>query len=165
MGFTGTHMLHTFDVLFSHCISYFMDVLYWNTRVNPYFWRKKERKKITIFQYRRYLILRIWYLILFDTVKRFKISTFDRYSIRYSQGWQRQIQWHWEWLTFWGVWKYGWLAGCPKETKKLTRSAGGVLEGEKWYQNKSIMSIRVFQMWHFVKKKIAMPVQFPPGNI
>ena len=24
---------------------------------------------------------------------------------------------------------------------------------------------RVFQMWHFVKKKIAMPVQFPPGHI
>ena len=28
-----------------------------------------------------------------------------------------------------------------------------------------IMYIRVFQMWHFVKKKIAMPVQFPPGHI
>ena len=27
------------------------------------------------------------------------------------------------------------------------------------------MYIRVFQMWHFVKKKIAMPVQFPPGHI
>ena len=25
--------------------------------------------------------------------------------------------------------------------------------------------VRVFQMWHFVKKKIAMPVQFPPGHI
>ena len=39
------------------------------------------------FQYGRYSIFRIRYLILFDTVKRFEISTFDRYSIRYSQGW------------------------------------------------------------------------------
>jgi len=42
--------------------------------------------KMQLFQYQRYSILMIRYSILFDTVKRFKIWTFHRYSIRYSQG-------------------------------------------------------------------------------
>ena len=46
----------------------------------------KKYKKITIFQYRRYSILEVRYSILFDTVKSFEISGFDRYSIQYSQG-------------------------------------------------------------------------------
>ena len=43
----------------------------------------QKDKKIKKFQYRRYSILRIRYLILFDTVRKFKISTFDlsRYDI------------------------------------------------------------------------------------
>ena len=41
------------------------------------------------FQYRWGAILRIGYPILFDTVKRFEIPGFDRYAIRYSQGWSR----------------------------------------------------------------------------
>ena len=32
MGFTGAHTCYDFDALFLHCISHFIDVLYWNTR-------------------------------------------------------------------------------------------------------------------------------------
>ena len=36
---------------------------------------------------------------------------------------------------------------------------------QKRMDKQTHMQVRVFQMWHFVKKKIAMPVQFPPGHI
>ena len=39
---------------------------------------EKINNKITTFHYRQYSILRIRYLILFDTMKRFEILTFDR---------------------------------------------------------------------------------------
>ena len=53
-------------------------------KIRPF--RRKKTKSTTIFQHCRYLILDVRYSILFDTVKSFEISGFDRYSIQYSQG-------------------------------------------------------------------------------
>ena len=65
--------------------------------LRQYFWtwvslkirlfRQKKTKKNHNFEYRRYSILRVWYSILFNILKRFEISGFDRYAVRYSQPW------------------------------------------------------------------------------
>ena len=118
----------------------------WNTT----FLAKKD-KKFTIFQYRKYSILRIRYSIVFDSVKRFQISTFNWYSIHYSQGWPGKsilckktphFRRFW-WIRIWVTWLLkdldakrltpGQLLGCPWKFWGITLQTS-YMEG-RWHQN------------------------------
>ena len=84
MGFTGAHMLYVLDVfIFAlYLLSHGCALLKYTCK--PIFLAKKRKKKNHNFSVST--ILDIEDSILFDTVKSFEISGFDRYSIQYSQG-------------------------------------------------------------------------------